>query len=314
MTSGIFKNINKNDVFSQMNNNGVGLFGNKNSTVFGNLTQTNSNGAFGNLTQTNSNGVFGNLTQPTNSNGVFGNLTQQPPPNSNGAFGNLTQQPPPNSNGAFDTNNYHIEQKPPFEIQSVICLPISENVLPISEMQFNHYILLSKLFNSNINRDIYKIIMNCENPSNIINIKPNTLFITKKSSEYEEIAFIDRSDLLKLNPNDKWTIYDNNELFYNILKIGKIIDGTSITNFYITKAFGKYLKTKINEWNISKVKDLSIDFLIICKEEIGIYLIHRLRSKLTIDEINTITTSPFSEYLDSYISKNDISIFQLNYQ
>ena len=157
--------------------------------------------------------------------------------------------------------------------------------------------------------------MNCENPSNIINIEPNTLFITKKSSEsseYEEIAFIDRSDLLKLN--DKWTIYDSNDLFYNILKIGKMIDGTSIQNLYITKAFGKYLKTKINEWDISKVKDLSIDFLIICKEELGKYLIHRLKSKLTIDEINTITTSPFSEHLDSYINKNDISLFIKNYQ
>ena len=225
-----------------------------------------------------------NLTPPQNS--AFGNLT----PQQNSNFGNLTPQ--------------HTEI---FELLSILCLPMPEN-------EINYYKKIFKLNNSNINRDIYKIIMNCDNPSNIINIQPNTLFISRIFNNYQEISFIDRKDLVNLNPNDKWTIYDNNELYCVILKICKNLDADDMSNFYITKAFAKYLKNKIQKWDILKVKDISIDFLIICKEELLIYLIHRLRSKLEISEINTITTLPFSEYLHSHINENDISLFQLNYQ
>ena len=284
-------------------NNAFGNLPPPQNNAFGNLTPPPQNNAFGNLPQPPpQNNAFGNLTPPPQNN-AFGNLTQPPPQNN--AFGNLTQPPP--QNNAFG----NLTQPPPqpLEILSILCLPMPED-------EINYYKTIFNLNNSNINRDIYKIIMNCNNPSNITNIQPNTLFINRIYNNYQEIAFIDRKDLVNLNPNDNWKFYDDNELFYFILKICKKNDNENdMTNFYITKAFAIYLNTKIKNWDILKVKDLSIDFLILCKEELLKYLIHRLRSsKLEISEINTITTSPFSDYLNSHINKNDISLFQINYQ
>ena len=311
-TNSVFGNLTppQNSAFGNLTPPQNSAFGNltpPQNSAFGNLPQPPQNNAFGNLPQPPQNNAFGNLPQPPQ-NSAFGNLPQPP---QNNAFGNLPQPPQnngnltqPPQNSAFD----NLTQHPP-EILSILCLPMPED-------EINYYKTIFNLNNSNINRDIYKIIMNCNNPSNITNIQPNTLFINRIYNNYQEIAFIDRKDLVNLNPNDKWKIYDDNELFYFILKICKKNDNENdMTNFYITKAFATYLNTKIKNWDILKVKDLSIDFLILCKEELLKYLMHRLRStKLEISEINTITTSPFSDYLHSHIIENDISLFQINYQ
>jgi hypothetical protein len=118
------------------------------------------------------------------------------------------------------------------------------------------------------------------------------------------------------NWNDKYFI--NSLLFYtknhDFFSTNKILNRNYFQSEKLLIKNREIIKNKIQKWDILKVKDISIDFLIICKEELLMYLIHRLRSKLEISEINTITTLPFSEYLHSHINENDISLFQLNYQ